>query len=165
MSDPRITEVLEAELRRQSADEWYDVPRLSRQLRDVLLATGAVREPEPRPVIDREAATKAAVDAILYNLPLDGFGQERRLTDYAAIWGNAAAKAVLALLPKTGDGAALPVRRDGEGALAAAPSSPIPQVEEEGDGDAALLGLVTEGQQGLGPARPALSDSPNGSAP
>jgi hypothetical protein len=52
-------------------------------------------------VVDQEALAKAAVAAILYNLPIDAFGDQKRLEEYAAIWGNAAAKAVLALLNGT----------------------------------------------------------------
>jgi hypothetical protein len=51
-----------------------------------------------QPVVDQEAVAKAAVAAILYNLPIDAFGDQKRLEEYAAIWGNAAAKAVLALV-------------------------------------------------------------------
>jgi len=44
-------EALERELRRQSADEWYDVPRLSRQLADVLalLSTSGAAENDEAP--------------------------------------------------------------------------------------------------------------------
>lgn len=37
----------------------------------------------------------AAAQAIKNNLPLDAFGQQRRLNDYADIWGAAARNAVL----------------------------------------------------------------------
>lgn len=37
----------------------------------------------------------AAAQAIKFNLPVDAFGQERRLNDYADIWGAAARTAVL----------------------------------------------------------------------
>lgn len=37
----------------------------------------------------------AAAAAIKYNLPVDAFGQQRRLNDYADIWGAAARTAVI----------------------------------------------------------------------
>jgi hypothetical protein len=40
----------------------------------------------------------AAAKGIKDNLPVDAFGQERRLNDYADIWGAAARNAVLVRL-------------------------------------------------------------------
>jgi hypothetical protein len=39
-----------------------------------------------------DEAARIAVEAIRYNLPVDEFGQARRLQEYTAIWGNAVAK-------------------------------------------------------------------------
>jgi len=39
---------------------------------------------------------QAATDAIRYNAPVDGFGQSKRLDDYAALWGNAVANRLVA---------------------------------------------------------------------
>jgi hypothetical protein len=46
-----IIEAVERELRRQGVDEWYDVPRLSRQLADVLalLSTSGEAENDEAP--------------------------------------------------------------------------------------------------------------------
>lgn len=49
----------------------------------------------------QQQIAEAALGGIRYNLPVDAFGQAQRLDDYAAIWANAAAIKVLALL--TGD--------------------------------------------------------------
>lgn len=43
---------------------------------------------------------EVAVKAIRSFLPVDGFGQAQRLDEYAAIWGNAAALDIHALLTK-----------------------------------------------------------------
>lgn len=51
---------------------------------------------QPRPSQEHLAAT--ATKAIRFYLPVDGFGQDKRLDEYAAIWGNATAVAVLDLL-------------------------------------------------------------------
>jgi len=44
---------------------------------------------------ERMALGVAAAQAIKFNLPVDGFGQTKRLNDYADIWGAAARTAVL----------------------------------------------------------------------
>lgn len=41
---------------------------------------------------NKAAIAQAAVAAIRYNVPVDGFGQSKRLDEYAAIWGNAVAQ-------------------------------------------------------------------------
>lgn len=52
----------------------------------------------PEVGLTREQLGTAAAKAIIYNLPLDGFGEPKRLEEYAAIWGNAAADAFLKLI-------------------------------------------------------------------
>ena len=44
---------------------------------------------------ERIALGVAAATAIKFHLPVDGFGQTKRLNDYADIWGAAARTAVL----------------------------------------------------------------------
>jgi hypothetical protein len=48
--------------------------------------------------VNAHEAGVAAAKAIIYNLPLDGFGDSKRLEEYALIWGNAAARAVVPLV-------------------------------------------------------------------
>lgn len=43
----------------------------------------------------KDVLADAAVKAILFNLPVDGFGEEERLQAWAHIWGNAATIAVM----------------------------------------------------------------------
>jgi len=52
---------------------------------------------------ERLALGVAAAKGIKDNLPVDGFGEVRRLNDYADIWGAAARNAVLAELRKVLD--------------------------------------------------------------
>lgn len=44
----------------------------------------------------------AAAQAIRDNLPVDAFGNEKRLKDYADIWGSAARTAILAEIHRLG---------------------------------------------------------------
>lgn len=53
-----------------------------------------------RPMPTQEQLAEAAVRGIRFNLPVDAFGQSKRLDEYFLIWGNAAAINVLALLSK-----------------------------------------------------------------
>lgn len=64
------------------------------QIRTALAAHAAAHQPRPTHRQIAEAATRA----IRFNLPVDGFGDSKRLDEYAAIWGNATAKAVHVLL-------------------------------------------------------------------
>lgn len=74
---------------------WLDIAKQHNPLVAALVAAGMFRE---APQLDQAAAGTAAAKAIIYNLPVDGFGQPERLEEWAAIWGNAAATAVLALI-------------------------------------------------------------------
>lgn len=50
----------------------------------------------------RDQLVEAIFGAITFNAPVDGFGgQDKRLNEYAVIWANAAATAVLALRNKS----------------------------------------------------------------
>lgn len=53
---------------------------------------------QARPSPTQEQIAQAALGGIRFNLPVDAFGQANRLDDYTAIWANAAAIKVLALL-------------------------------------------------------------------
>ncbi|HWD83294.1 MAG TPA: hypothetical protein VG497_30550 [Kribbella sp.] len=53
-----------------------------------------------QPVPPIAVLAEVAVKAIRSFLPVDGFGQAQRLDEYAAIWGNAAAHNIHALLTK-----------------------------------------------------------------
>lgn len=63
-------------------------------IRNALAAHAVAHQPTPT----QQQLADAATRAIRFNLPIDGFGESKRLDEYAAIWGNATAKAVLVLL-------------------------------------------------------------------